>query len=137
MKRGIATTGGRAAEHDEQARPLNGAGASARICAAHGVAGACPTRYDTALERPLALESTKGDKTVPTLCGIVLVLTGSFAGAAGLPNAASPTAGIQEAIDALPAGGGVVTLPRGRYVIRRAIVLRSHVTLRGDGVHTV
>ena len=74
---------------------------------------------------------------MPTLCCIVLVLTGSFAGAAGLPGAGSPTAGIQEAIDALPAGGGVVTLPPGRYVLRRAIVLRSHVTLRGERSHTV
>jgi parallel beta-helix repeat protein len=45
----------------------------------------------------------------------------------------SPTCGIQEAIDALPPSGGVVVIPPGTYRLRRATVLRSHVTLRGSG----
>lgn len=45
----------------------------------------------------------------------------------------SPTCGIQEAIDSLPSEGGVVELPPGKYVLRRSVALRSHVTLRGAG----
>jgi parallel beta-helix repeat protein len=47
------------------------------------------------------------------------------------------TAGIQEAIDALPAEGGVVVIPPGTYVLRRSVALRPHVTLRGAGSTTV
>jgi len=47
------------------------------------------------------------------------------------------TAGIQEAIDALPAEGGVVDIPPGTYVLRRSVALRPHVTLRGAGSTTV
>jgi len=46
------------------------------------------------------------------------------------------TAGIQEAIDSLPAEGGVVLIPPGRYVLRRSVALRPHVTLRGSGSTT-
>lgn len=49
----------------------------------------------------------------------------------------SPTAGIQEAIDSLPPTGGVVYLPAGTYLLRRSVVLRSTVTIRGDGPATV
>jgi len=49
----------------------------------------------------------------------------------------STTAGIQEAIDALPDSGGVVHLPPGRYRLRRSVELRSNVTVRGDGPATV
>ena len=49
----------------------------------------------------------------------------------------SPTGGIQEAIDALPAEGGVVHVPPGVWRLRRAVVLRSHVTLRGAGSATI
>lgn len=49
----------------------------------------------------------------------------------------SATAGIQEAIDALPERGGTVFIPAGRYVIHRSIRLRSGVTLRGEGAATV
>lgn len=49
----------------------------------------------------------------------------------------SATAGIQEAIDALPAAGGLVRLPPGRYRLRRSIELRSGVALRGEGPATV
>ena len=47
------------------------------------------------------------------------------------------TAGIQEAIDALPADGGVVVIPPGTYLLRRSVALRAHVTLRGAGSTTV
>ena len=50
---------------------------------------------------------------------------------------ASFTAGIQEAIDALSADGGVVVIPPGTYVLRRSVALRPHVTLRGAGSTTV
>lgn len=49
----------------------------------------------------------------------------------------SPTFGIQEAIDALPAQGGVVTIPPGSWILRRGVVLRSHIALRGAGSVTV
>jgi parallel beta-helix repeat protein len=49
---------------------------------------------------------------------------------------ASTTAGIQEAIDALPRAGGVVRVPAGRHALRRSIEMRSGVTLRGDGPAT-
>jgi parallel beta-helix repeat protein len=45
----------------------------------------------------------------------------------------SGTGGIQEAIDALPEKGGTVIIPAGRYVLRRSILPRSNVTLRGEG----
>jgi polygalacturonase len=51
-------------------------------------------------------------------------------------TADSTTAGIQEAIDPLPAGGGVVNLPAGRYSLRRSVQLRAGVTVRGDGQAT-
>ncbi len=50
---------------------------------------------------------------------------------------ASPTAGIQAAVDALPASGGIVFLPAGRYPITRAIHLRSGVRIVGEGEATV
>ena len=46
-------------------------------------------------------------------------------------NGLSPTSGLQEAIDALPASGGTVLLPAGVYPLRRSVLLRSNVTLRG------
>lgn len=49
----------------------------------------------------------------------------------------SPTAGIQEAIDALPDAGGTVVIPAGRHLVRRSIQPRSGVTLRGEGAATV
>ncbi|GEM_PF-728931 len=49
----------------------------------------------------------------------------------------SPTAGIQEAIDSLPEGGGMVFVPHGTYLVRRSIVLRANVTLRGEAAATV
>ncbi len=52
-------------------------------------------------------------------------------------KAGSPTCGIQEAIDALPVEGGVVFVPPGRYCLRRAVIVRSHVTLRGAGSTTI
>lgn len=53
------------------------------------------------------------------------------------PDPISPTAGIQEAIDALGRRGGRVYLPAGTYVLRRAVVPRDGVTLCGDGEATV
>lgn len=47
------------------------------------------------------------------------------------------TAGIQEAVDALPAGGGTVFLPAGAYLLRRRVRLRARVTLRGEGAATL
>ncbi len=49
----------------------------------------------------------------------------------------SPTAGIQEAVDALGPEGGVVFIPSGVYEISRSIILRSGVQLKGEGEHTV
>ncbi len=52
-------------------------------------------------------------------------------------HTSSATAGIQEAIDALPDRGGTVFLPAGHYVVHRSIRLRAGVTLRGEGTATV
>jgi parallel beta-helix repeat protein len=56
---------------------------------------------------------------------------------ASLVKTDSPTAGIQEAVDALPPAGGMVTLPAGEYVLRQSIRLRSNVTLQGTGAGTL
>jgi len=53
------------------------------------------------------------------------------------PVASSLTSGIQEAIDALGSEGGVLTLQSGDYLLHRAIVVRSNVTLQGAGAKTV
>ena len=45
---------------------------------------------------------------------------------------------IQQALDALPAAGGVVMLPAGKILIRQPVVMhRSFQTLRGTGADTV
>lgn len=49
----------------------------------------------------------------------------------------SPTAGIQEAIDALPATGGVIHIPSGEYIVRHSIKPGDNVTLLGEGCATV
>jgi len=57
--------------------------------------------------------------------------------AAKFRKRSSATAGIQEAVDALPPEGGTVFIPAGIYRIARAIHLRSGVQLKGEGEHTV
>ena len=49
----------------------------------------------------------------------------------------SLTAGIQEAINALPASGGVVQIPAGEYLIFRSIKLKANITIQGEGRSTV
>jgi len=49
----------------------------------------------------------------------------------------SATAGIQEAIAALPPEGGTVYLPPGQYALRRSVELPSNIRLRGEGCATV
>jgi parallel beta-helix repeat protein len=49
----------------------------------------------------------------------------------------SPTCGLQDAVNALPPEGGVVHIPKGIYRLRRSLVLRSGVELRGAGSDTV
>src|SRR5262249_50753194 len=49
----------------------------------------------------------------------------------------SPTGGIQEAIDALPTGGGVVNIPPGEYCLRQSIRVSAGVALQGAGGSTV
>ena len=48
----------------------------------------------------------------------------------------SATSGIQEAIDALGERGGSVRIPAGKWLLRQSIVLRSGVSLIGDGSAT-
>ena len=52
-------------------------------------------------------------------------------------NLLSPTAGIQEAIDALGGKAGVVTIPAGTYVLHRSVRVHSNLTLQGAGEQTV
>lgn len=49
---------------------------------------------------------------------------------------ADATCGLQRAVDAIGAGGGVVVIPPGRYLMRHGLRLTSGVTLRGHGRHT-
>lgn len=53
------------------------------------------------------------------------------------PFSSSKTAGIQEAIDALPLEGGMLFLPSGTYVLKASILLRSNIQLIGAGSSTV
>jgi len=53
-------------------------------------------------------------------------------------SAGVTSAEIQHALDALPASGGEVDLPAGRFEIRQPIILsRDHQTLRGAGTATI
>jgi len=52
-------------------------------------------------------------------------------------HAESATEGIQETIDQLPDGGGVVELEAKTYELRAPIMMRTGVTLRGQGASTV
>ena len=63
--------------------------------------------------------------------------TGTSLDAVDFASGASTTAGIQEAVDALPASGGTVRLAAGRYELRRSVELRSGVRLCGEGPATV
>ncbi|MFC1896053.1 hypothetical protein ACFL0Q_05270, partial [Thermodesulfobacteriota bacterium] len=47
------------------------------------------------------------------------------------------TSGIQEAVNALPPEGGIVSIPVGTYQLGRSITLRSSVKLKGQGELTV
>jgi parallel beta-helix repeat protein len=51
--------------------------------------------------------------------------------------AEDPTCGIQDAIDALPPDGGTLIVPPGTFPLRRSLVLRSHVQVRGSGSTTI
>ena len=57
--------------------------------------------------------------------------------AADFFDPASPTLGIQAAINAVPPEGGVVTVPAGRWPLHSSLVLRSNVILQGEGAATV
>ncbi len=50
------------------------------------------------------------------------------------PN--KPDCGLQTVIDALPASGGAVILPKGEFVLHRPLFLREGVTIRGQGAET-
>ena len=53
--------------------------------------------------------------------------------ASGFIDETSPTCGLQQAIDSLGPSGGTVTIPAGRYVLRRGVELSARVTLTGEG----
>lgn len=50
---------------------------------------------------------------------------------------ASPTAGLQEAVDHLKPEGGVIYISPGTYKIRRSVILSSGINLVGCGEHSV
>ena len=92
-------------------------------------------RYSTLLDRFLCL-----------LVSILLLSAASLRAAPAASTAlnvanfhkdSSPTAGIQETIDALPNTGGTVFIPAGTYEIIRSINLRSGIRLYGEGQLTV
>jgi parallel beta-helix repeat protein len=53
------------------------------------------------------------------------------------PNPSSPTAGIQETIDSLAGKPGVVTIPPGKYLLRRSIRVHSGLIFQGAGDETI
>ena len=77
-----------------------------------------------------------------TSAAVLLLLSGQVLAdaprtVAAQPNPASPTGGIQEAIDSLGPSGGAVTIPAGDYLLRQSIRVRSNLTLQGAGEKTV
>ncbi|MFH1071178.1 MAG: right-handed parallel beta-helix repeat-containing protein [Candidatus Glassbacteria bacterium] len=66
-----------------------------------------------------------------------LAAQGKTVSAADFKKNGSPTAGIQEAVEALGPEGGTVLIPAGVYEISRSITLRTGVQLRGEGEHTI
>lgn len=48
----------------------------------------------------------------------------------------SPTSGIQDAVNSLPAGGGIVFIPAGEYTLVQSVTLPSGVRLQGEGSRT-
>ncbi len=77
------------------------------------------------------------------LAGLPLVFIPAFSTPAAGPAVVELPAGItgaeiQQALDGLPAGGGEVVLPGGRFEIRQPVVLsRDNQTLRGAGEATI
>lgn len=65
------------------------------------------------------------------------VSKGAVLNVADFYSSASTTSGIQEAIDALHPEGGLITIPPGTYLLKRSIVLRDNITLRGSGPATI
>ncbi len=80
----------------------------------------------------LALTAYACTESVPKASEVSIVVNSS-----DFNTIQSRTAGIQEAVDALPQEGGVVYIPLGNHQISRAIHLRSGVYIRGEGNHTV
>ena len=82
-----------------------------------------------------------------TVLFVAMFLLGSFAAAAGEPkvidaapriDTSRPDCGIQAVIDeAASTGGGTVVLPAGRFPLELSLVLKSGVTLKGQGNDTV
>lgn len=72
-------------------------------------------------------------KTVVTQSGLSAVMDVRTYGATG-DGTTDAAAKIQRAIDdAYTAGGGTLWLPRGTYILEQALVIRSNVTLMGEG----
>lgn len=63
-----------------------------------------------------------------------LVLDVRSFGAAG-DGVTDDTAAIQAAIDAVPAGGGLVRVPAGTYKLTDTLIVRSGLVLAGDGMY--
>ncbi|MBN1257480.1 MAG: right-handed parallel beta-helix repeat-containing protein [Planctomycetes bacterium] len=62
-----------------------------------------------------------------------LTAKGAFLVSSDFNSADSMTAGIQEAVDSLPEGGGTVYVPEGVHVIRQQLKLKPGTTLLGAG----
>ena len=77
------------------------------------------------------------------LAGLPLAFMSGFPAPVAGPAVVKLPAGvtgaeIQQALDALPASGGEVILPAGRFEVRKPIILnRDHQTLRGAGAATI
>ncbi|MFC1479455.1 nitrous oxide reductase family maturation protein NosD [Planctomycetota bacterium] len=63
--------------------------------------------------------------------------TGAVVNVKNFSSKESFTSGIQEAINALPKSGGTVIIPAGTYEIRRSIIPKSNIVIKGEGYATV
>jgi parallel beta-helix repeat protein len=92
--------------------------------------GTCNSTYSKTATEIVAMGSTSC--TTPNS-----VASNDTSAADYVASGCSADTAISSAISALPAGGGVVYLEEGTYIISSAITLPSNVTLEGAGANTI
>jgi len=105
------------------------------------IGGLQPHFVPCAVDELAVFESTLSDEHVrqlssspiPPAKGRVVPCLPAAVCASGFIDETSPTCGLQQAVDSLGSAGGTVTIPAGRYVLRRGVELSASVTLAGEG----